>query len=76
MPQAVNSDILLNANDTFLIYTSKDIKMIEEQLNTDLRFCLNLDNKVHVGINEFIKINWLATGYQGKSCTMCMCKHL
>ena len=34
-PQAVNSDILLYANDTCLIYMEKDIKTIEEQLNTD-----------------------------------------
>ena len=35
MPQAVNFDILLYAYDTCLIYMGKDIKMIEEQLNTD-----------------------------------------
>ena len=35
MPQAVNSDLLLYADDTCLIYTAKDINTIEEQLNTD-----------------------------------------
>ena len=35
MPQAVNSDLLLYADDTCLIYTGKDINTIEEQLNTD-----------------------------------------
>ena len=30
MPQAVNSDILLYADNTCLIYTGKDIKTIEE----------------------------------------------
>ena len=34
MPQAVKSDLLLCADDTCLMYTGKDIKMIEEQLNT------------------------------------------
>ena len=35
MPQAVNSDLLLSADNTCLMYTGKDIKTIEEQLNTD-----------------------------------------
>ena len=53
MPQAVNSDILLYANDTCLIYMDKDIKMIEEQLNTDFSSLCDwlIDNKliVHFG---------------------------
>ena len=24
-------------------------------------YCLNLDNRAHVGIDEFIKLNWLPT---------------
>ena len=35
MPQAVSSEILLYVDDTCLIYTCKDIKMKEKQLNTD-----------------------------------------
>ena len=35
MPQAVNSELLLYADDTCLIYTGKDIQKIEEQLNSD-----------------------------------------
>ena len=35
MPQAVNSELLLYADDTCLIYTAKDTKTIKEQLNSD-----------------------------------------
>ena len=35
MPHAVNSDLLLYEDDTCLMYMGKDIKTIEEQLNTD-----------------------------------------
>ena len=40
MQQAVKSDLLLYADDTCLMYTGKDIKTVEEQLNTDFSlFC-------------------------------------
>ena len=51
MPQAVNSDLLLlYADDTCLIYTGKDINMIEEQLNTDFSSLCDwfVDNKLSV----------------------------
>ena len=35
MPQAVNSELLLYADDTCLIYMGKNIQKIEEQLNSD-----------------------------------------
>ena len=35
MPQAVNSELLLYADDTCLIYMEKDTKTIEEQPNRD-----------------------------------------
>ena len=35
MPQAVNSELLLYADDTCLIYVGKNIQKIEEQLNSD-----------------------------------------
>ena len=35
MPQAVNSELLLYADDTCLIYMGKYIQKIEEQLNSD-----------------------------------------
>ena len=37
------------------------LKKIQTSQNKCIRFCLKLDNKAHVGINEFIKINWLPT---------------
>ena len=53
MPQAVNSDILLYGDDICLICTGKDIKVIEEQLNTDFTSLCDwfIDNKliVHFG---------------------------
>ena len=54
MPQAVNSDLLLYADGTCLIYTGKDINMIEEQLNTDFSSLCNwfIDNKLSVHFGE------------------------
>ena len=54
MPQAVKSDLLLYADDTCLMYTGKDIKMIEEQLNTDLSSLCDwfIDNKLSVHFGE------------------------
>ena len=54
MPQAVNSDLLLYADDTCLIYTGKDINMIEEQLNTDFSSLCDwfVDNKLSVHFGE------------------------
>ena len=36
-------------------------KKIQTSQNKCIRYCLNLDNRAHVGIDEFIKINWLPT---------------
>ena len=36
-------------------------KRIQIAQNKCIRYCLNLDNKAHVGMNEFLKINWLPT---------------
>ena len=54
MPQAVNSGLLLYADDTCLIYTGKDIRMIEEKLNTDFRSLCDwfIDNKLSVHFGE------------------------
>ena len=58
IPQTVNSDKVLYADDTCLIYTGKNIKTIEEQLNTDFSSLCHrfIDNKfsVHFG-NEKTK---------------------
>ena len=54
MPQAVKSDLLLYATDTCVMYTGKDIKTIEEQLNTDLSSLCDwfIDNKLSVHFGE------------------------
>ena len=36
--------------------------------NVQLRFCLQLDNKAHVGITEFKHINWLPVNYRFRQC--------
>ena len=33
-----------------------------------VRFCLQLDNRAHVGISEFKKINWLPVDYRFRQC--------
>ena len=54
MPQAVKSDLLLYADDTCIMYTGKDIKMIKGQLNTDLSSPCDwfIDNKLSVHFGE------------------------
>ena len=54
MPQAVNSDLLLYADDTCLMYMDKDIKMTEEQLNTGFSSLYDwfIDNKLSVHFGE------------------------
>ena len=36
--------------------------------NKSVRFCLQLDNKAHIGMREFKKINWLPVGYRFRQC--------
>ena len=47
MPQAVNSELLLYADDTCLIYMGKNIQKIEEQLKSDFTSLCEwfIDNK-------------------------------
>ena len=54
MPQAVNSELLLYADDTCLIYMGKDIQKIEEQLNSDFTSLYEwfIDNKLSVHFGE------------------------
>ena len=50
----MNSDLLLYADDTCLIYMGKDINTIEEQLNTDFSSLCDwfVDNKLSVHFGE------------------------
>ena len=43
-------------------------KKIQTSQNKCIRHCLNLDNRAHVGIDEFIKINWLPTKERVAQC--------
>ena len=54
MPQAVNSELLLYAEDTCLIYRGKNIQRIEEQLNSDFTSLCEwfIDNKLSVHFGE------------------------
>ena len=36
--------------------------------NKCIRFCLQLDNRAHVGITKFKKINWLPVDYRFRQC--------
>ena len=36
--------------------------------NKYIRYCLNLDNKAHIGTNEFLRINWLPTKKRVEQC--------
>ena len=54
MPQAVSCELLLNANDTSLTCTGKDIKTIEDQLNKDFSSLCEwfIDNKLIIHFGE------------------------
>ena len=54
MPRAVNSELLLYADDTCLIYMGKNIQKIEEQLNSDFTSLCEwfIDNKLNVHFGE------------------------
>ena len=54
MPQAVNSELLLYADNTCLIYMGKNIQKIEEQLNSDFTSLCEwfIDNKLSVHFGE------------------------
>ena len=66
MPQAVNSELLLYADDTCLIYMGKDTKTIEEQLNRDFNFLCEwlIDNKLSIHFGEE-KIKCILFGTKG-----------
>ena len=41
------------------LLNKRQSKRIQIAQNKCIRYCLNLDNKAHIGTNEFLKINWL-----------------
>ena len=54
MPQAVNCELLLYADDTCLIFQHKDVKVIEKQLNYNFNSICDwfVDNKLSIHFGE------------------------
>ena len=54
MPQSVNSELLLYADDTCLIFQHNDIKEIENQLNKNFNLICDwfVDNKLSIHFGE------------------------
>ena len=54
MVQAVKCDLYLYANDSCLVYTGKDIKIIEENLNNNFNSLCNsfVENKLGIHFGE------------------------
>ena len=54
MPQAVNCEVLLYADDTCLIFQHKDVKVIEKQLNGNFSSICDwfVDNKLSIHFRE------------------------
>ena len=44
------------------------VKKIQISQNKCIRFCLKLDNREHIGVGEFRKINWLPTKERFEQC--------
>ena len=53
----------------FPMLTKRLTKKIQTAQNKCIRFCLNLNNRAHVGIKEFKDINWLPTKERFEQCT-------
>ena len=54
IPQALDSELLLHAHDTCLVFQHNDIKAIKEDLNRDFPILIDLyvDNKLSVHFGE------------------------
>ena len=54
MPMAVKCNLFLYANDTFLVFQSKNVKNIEKQLNEDFANICDwfVDNKLSIHFGE------------------------
>ena len=53
----------------FPLLNGRLTKKIQTAQNKCIRFCLNLNNRAHVGIKEFKDINWLPTKERFEQCT-------
>ena len=50
------------------LLNKRQSKRIQIAQNKCIRYCLNQDNKAHIGTNEFLKINWLPTKKRVEQC--------
>ena len=50
------------------LLNKRQSKRIQIAQNKCIRYCLNLDNKAHIGTNDFLKINWLPTKKRVEQC--------
>ena len=50
------------------LLNKRQSKRIQIAQNKCIKYCLNLDNKAHIGTNEFLKINWLPTKKRVEQC--------
>ena len=50
------------------LLNKRQSKRIQIAQNKCIRYCLNLNNKAHIGTNEFLKINWLLTKKRVEQC--------
>ena len=52
-------------------YLNKSLKKKRQTLqNKCIRFCLNLNNRDHIGLTKFEKINWPPINYRFEQCTI------
>ena len=57
------------ASSAWFPYLNKRLtKRIQRAQNKCIRFCLNLNNRAHIGIKEFTNINWLPTKERFEQC--------
>ena len=53
----------------FPLINKRLTKKIQTAQNKCVRFCLNLNNRAHIGVREFKNINWLPTKERFEQCT-------
>ena len=58
-----------NFSGTPCMHAVRLTKKTQTAQNKCIRFCLNLNNRAHVGIKEFKDINWLPTKERFEQCT-------
>ena len=53
----------------FPLINKRLTRRIQTAQNKCVRFCLNMNNRAHVGVREFKNINWLPTKERFEQCT-------